>query len=52
MGARPLRRVIQEHIEDRVADYYLDNPHVKTILFDVNEDNDIVIKENDSQIDD
>ncbi len=26
MGARPLRRVIQEQIEDRVADYYLDHP--------------------------
>ncbi|MCI1283531.1 MAG: AAA family ATPase [Lacticaseibacillus songhuajiangensis] len=27
MGARPLRRVIQEQIEDRVADYYLDHPN-------------------------
>ncbi len=26
MGARPLRRVIQEQIEDRVADYFLDHP--------------------------
>ena len=26
MGARPLRRVIQEQIEDRIADYYLDHP--------------------------
>ncbi len=26
MGARPLRRVIQEQIEDRVADFYLDHP--------------------------
>ncbi|MFD1673010.1 AAA family ATPase [Agrilactobacillus yilanensis] len=25
MGARPLRRVIQEQIEDRVADFYLDH---------------------------
>lgn len=29
MGARPLRRVIQEQIEDRIADYYLDHPDVK-----------------------
>lgn len=29
MGARPLRRVIQEQIEDRIADYYLDHPTVK-----------------------
>lgn len=28
MGARPLRRVIQEQIEDRVADFYLDNADV------------------------
>ena len=27
MGARPLRRVIQEQIEDRVADFYLDHPN-------------------------
>lgn len=26
MGARPLRRTIQEQIEDKVADFYLDNP--------------------------
>ena len=26
MGARPLRRIIQELIEDKVADYKLDNP--------------------------
>ena len=28
MGARPLRRVIQERLEDQIADYYLDNPEV------------------------
>ncbi|MYV16405.1 ATP-dependent Clp protease ATP-binding subunit [Furfurilactobacillus milii] len=26
MGARPLRRVIQEQLEDRIADFFLDNP--------------------------
>lgn len=31
MGARPLRRVIQEQIEDRVADYYLDHPEHKQL---------------------
>ena len=31
MGARPLRRVIQEQIEDRVADYYLDHPKAKQL---------------------
>ncbi|ASY47737.1 ATP-dependent Clp protease ATP-binding subunit [Lacticaseibacillus rhamnosus] len=31
MGARPLRRVIQEQIEDRVADFYLDHPNAKEL---------------------
>lgn len=31
MGARPLRRVIQEQIEDRVADFYLDHPTQKQL---------------------
>lgn len=45
MGARPLRRVIQEQIEDRVADYYLDHPTVKDISFDTNEDGKIIVKD-------
>ncbi|UQS81743.1 AAA family ATPase [Bombilactobacillus folatiphilus] len=35
LGARPLRRVIQDQIEDRVADHYLDHPqekHLKAVL--------------------
>lgn len=32
MGARPLRRVIQEEIEDKVADYYLDHPAEKHFI--------------------
>lgn len=31
MGARPLRRVIQEQIEDRIADYYLDHSDTKNL---------------------
>ena len=31
MGARPLRRVIQEQIEDKVADYFLDHPAEKQL---------------------
>lgn len=31
MGARPLRRVLQEQIEDKVADAYLDNPDIKSL---------------------
>lgn len=45
MGARPLRRIIQEHIEDRVADYYLDNPKVTNISFVLNDDNEITVKD-------
>lgn len=32
MGARPLRRVIQEEIEDRIADFYLDHADVKNLV--------------------
>ena len=38
MGARPLRRVIQEQLEDRVADFYLDNPNVKQLQATVVDD--------------
>ena len=31
MGARPLRRVSQEQIEDKVADYFLDHPAEKQL---------------------
>ena len=45
MGARPLRRTIQEEIEYKVADYKLDNPAAKDLKADV-VDNTIVISEN------
>ncbi|WP_341779919.1 ATP-dependent Clp protease ATP-binding subunit [Levilactobacillus sp. HBUAS70063] len=32
MGARPLRRVIQEEIEDRIADFYLDHGDVFNLV--------------------
>lgn len=32
MGARPLRRTIQDQIEDNIADYYLAHPNVKHFL--------------------
>ena len=43
MGARPLRRVIQEEIEDRIADYYLDHESAVNLLADVDKDGKIVI---------
>ncbi|HSU79368.1 MAG TPA: ATP-dependent Clp protease ATP-binding subunit [Candidatus Angelobacter sp.] len=36
-GARPLRRVIEEHIEDAIADLLLEKDHVTSIKVDVTE---------------
>lgn len=36
-GARPLRRVIEEHIEDAIADLLLEKDHVTAIKVDVDE---------------
>lgn len=35
LGARPLRRVVEEDIRDRVTDFYLDNLEVKDLLAQV-----------------
>ena len=43
MGARPLRRVIQENIEDEIADFYLEHPATKELVA-VLEGDDIVVK--------
>ncbi|MBM7647323.1 ATP-dependent Clp protease ATP-binding subunit ClpE [Bacillus ectoiniformans] len=42
-GARPLRRVIQEQLEDRIADLILDDPEVKDVIAVV-ENRDISLK--------
>ena len=39
MGARPLRRVIQEQLEDQIADFYLDNPDIKQLTTKLVDDN-------------
>lgn len=44
MGARPLRRVIESQIRDKVTDYYLDHLDVTNLLADV-ADNEIKIEE-------
>ncbi|MBT8903810.1 AAA family ATPase [Lactobacillus delbrueckii subsp. bulgaricus] len=44
MGARPLRRVIQEEIEDKVADYKLDHTEAKQLVVDL-KDGEITISE-------
>ncbi|TPR49860.1 ATP-dependent Clp protease ATP-binding subunit [Apilactobacillus kunkeei] len=43
MGARPLRRVIQEEVEDKVADYYLNNPSSKHLNVEVNDENKVFV---------
>ncbi|WP_428908829.1 AAA family ATPase [Niallia sp. Krafla_26] len=42
-GARPLRRVIQEQLEDKIADYILENGTSANLLADL-EDDQVVIK--------
>ncbi|SEK29454.1 ATP-dependent Clp protease ATP-binding subunit ClpE [Carnobacterium iners] len=43
LGARPLRRVIQEQIEDRIADFYIDYPEIKDLLASINDKGDIIL---------
>ncbi|MDR3242011.1 MAG: ATP-dependent Clp protease ATP-binding subunit [Lactobacillaceae bacterium] len=38
MGARPLRRVIQEQLEDQIADFYLDHPTAKKLKAELDGD--------------
>ena len=51
MGARPLRRVIQQKIEDRLSDALLSKEFLDgdTILIDANDDKEIVLKREDVQ---
>ncbi|WP_226672751.1 ATP-dependent Clp protease ATP-binding subunit [Rossellomorea aquimaris] len=42
-GARPLRRVIQERVEDKIADFLLDEEGVTELLVSV-ENNEIIVK--------
>ncbi|WP_300122532.1 ATP-dependent Clp protease ATP-binding subunit [uncultured Enterococcus sp.] len=44
MGARPLRRVIQDKIEDQVAECYLDAPNKKHMQAVLDDDGQIVVK--------
>ncbi|MCZ0717735.1 ATP-dependent Clp protease ATP-binding subunit [Aerococcus kribbianus] len=45
LGARPLRRVLQNYIEDQVADAYLKNPQLHEIQFDIDDDNKIIVSQ-------
>ena len=44
MGARPLRRTIQEHIEDAITDFYLENPSEKELKAVMTSNGKILIK--------
>ena len=44
MGVRPLRRVVEQQIRDKVTDFHLDNLDAKHLLADM-EDGELVIKE-------
>ncbi|MDN6161987.1 MAG: AAA family ATPase [Atopostipes sp.] len=49
MGARPLRRVIEEQIEDKIAEFYLENPDVGEINVRLEDDEIIVEQTNDEE---
>lgn len=44
MGARPLRRTIQDYIEDAITDYYLENPDEKSLKAVMTSKGNITIK--------
>ncbi|HER4265339.1 TPA: ATP-dependent Clp protease ATP-binding subunit [Streptococcus pyogenes] len=46
MGARPLRRIIEQEIRDRITDYYLDHSEVKKLQAILKEGQ-LVIRQND-----
>ena len=43
LGARPLRRVLQDKIADHLADYYLAHPEVTDLYADIDVDTDDII---------
>lgn len=47
-GARPLRRTIQERLEDKIADFVIDKPDVNKLHAHL-VDNDIVVSANDNE---
>lgn len=50
MGARPLRRVIEEQIEDKVADYFLNNPRVDKLQAKVVKGEIVIDKDDDATV--
>ena len=48
MGVRPLRRVVEQQIRDKVTDFHLDHLEAKHLLADM-EDGELVIREKDTK---
>ena len=48
MGVRPLRRVVEQQIRDKVTDFHLDNLDAKHLEADM-EDGVLVIREKDTK---
>lgn len=49
MGARPLRRVIEQQIRDKVTDFYLDHLEAKHLLADVSDGTIVISERSDSE---
>ncbi|SKA00569.1 ATP-dependent Clp protease ATP-binding subunit ClpE [Pilibacter termitis] len=45
MGARPLRRTIQDTLEDGIAEFYLEHPEVHELIAKLDEDKNIIVAE-------
>lgn len=50
MGARPLRRTIQEQIEDAIAEYYLDHPNVYDLVATLSTDGNIIVTAKEDKV--
>ncbi|MFS1008265.1 AAA family ATPase [Enterococcus casseliflavus] len=48
MGARPLRRTIQDQIEDGIAEYYLEHPQVRQLKAQLEDSDKIVVTSTES----
>jgi ATP-dependent Clp protease ATP-binding subunit ClpL len=52
MGARPLRRVIEREIRDKVTDYYLDHLDVKHLVAEMQDGKLVIVDAKDAAKDD
>lgn len=50
MGARPLRRTIQENVEDPIADFYIEHPEDKKLIADVVNDQIVIVNQEKTEI--